>query len=434
MYKRLYAPLVVQVEITTMCPNRCLHCYNSWRNSDGGSPRMDISSDGVSLIIEELIFSKVFHVVLTGGEPLANKDSLFGFLETAATRGLTVGINSSLIGLTRKDAQQLKILGVSSVLTSVMGHTAEIHDRIAQRDGAFSLTISGIKLLQEVGVPVFVNMVVSKENIRFLRPTVSLVKSLGIKHFSSTRAGCPGNCSDFTRFSLSLDEFREYLKILHSAGDELGISVGVLESYPLCAVKEIDRYESFIGRRCMAGVTTVTIGATGDVRPCSHLDVSYGNIFTESLPLIWEKMSEWRSGDLLPQDCKECAAFAWCGGGCRMESKMRNQLLTAPDPYRSLADIPYVVDQLKRKPQALPPIDSGVLCFKLNPRTRWRFEEFGGVVFVGYRFALYLNMDAMLFIDSLAPNTLYVVDPSNPIDPSFLEKLLAKGVILQCCL
>ena len=143
-------------------------------------------------------------------------------------------------------------------------------------------------------------MVISQKNKNFVRETAHLVKSLGLPHFSSTRAGCPGNCLDFSELSLDLEEFREYLETLHAAGIEEQMAVGVLESYPLCGIKEVTRYKVFTGRRCLAGVTTLTVASDGTVRPCSHLDVHYGNLLTEELPVVWKRMAMWRDGSLLP--------------------------------------------------------------------------------------------------------------------------------------
>ncbi|MEK7212464.1 MAG: hypothetical protein AAB686_02195, partial [Patescibacteria group bacterium] len=153
-----------------------------------------------------------------------------------------------------------------------MGPNAEIHDELAQCPGSFRRTIRGIRLLLDAGVWVVANMVVSKRNKGFLKETAKLAKSVGIKSFSSTRAGCPGNCPDFSQFSLTLQDFRDYLESLYQVGAEERIRVGVLESYPLCAIKEVERYLDFTGRHCFAGVTTLTVADDGAVRPCSHLD------------------------------------------------------------------------------------------------------------------------------------------------------------------
>jgi len=424
MYKTLSGPLIAQVEISAQCTNRCMHCYNFWREDDSliGSQNMPI--EAIEQVMDKLICAKVFHVVFTGGEPFLNKRVLFQAIEKAKAANITVGINSNLIPLTPKDAEFLKAFGIANVLTSLMAPTAKIHDEIAQLNGAFERTIRGIQLLQKAGISVMVNMVISQKNKYFLRETALLVKSLGIKHFSSTRAGCPGNCSDFSKMSLSLQDFRDYLAELHAIGEQERISVGVLESYPLCAIKEVKRYKSFIGRHCLAGVTTLTIAPNGDVRPCSHLDVVYGNILNENIDVIWQRMQEWRDGSLLPIECRSCKILAWCGGGCRMEAKMRNGSLTALDPYAVLDDVDYAASELAKIEQRelfpLPPV------FQINPNTRWRKERFGAVVFVGNRFRCYLNIAAAKFLQELSGNKLYRINDFNGKVKGNLEEFLRR--------
>lgn len=385
-----------------------MHCYNFWRQSEEPFKFTNLSLEGIDRVMNQLVFYRVFHVVLTGGEPLLNKKVLFRALEKATRGGITVGVNSSLFTLTASDADCLKKFNVSLVLTSLMGPTAELHDEIAQRQGALKGTIDGIRLLQGAGVPVDVNMVVSQKNKHLLKETALLAKSLGLKHFSSTRAGCPGNCPDFGEFSLSLQDFRIYLDDLYNFGKEKQLAVGVLESYPLCAIKEVNRYRAFTGRRCLAGVTTITVAANGDVRPCSHLDINYGNLLKEDLKDIWAHIAEWRDGSLLPGICRSCKVLPWCGGGCRMEAKMRSGSLDAPDPYTVPEDAEYAFSELmaREKPKTDFQLSAKV---RINPRARWRKEDFGAAVFVGPRFTCYLNTKGLELLSSLDPNQTYQI-------------------------
>ena len=424
MYKTLSGPLVVQVEVSANCTNRCFHCYNFWRQDNNLTHIDSLSMDAIDRVIDQLVSQRVFHVVFTGGEPLLNKRVLFRGIKRAYEENITVGINSNLIPLTYEDAKRFKELRVVNILTSLMGPSSESHDEIAQLKGSIEKTIRGIRLLQKVEIPTMVNMVVSQKNKHLLRETALFVKALGIKHFSSTRAGCPGNCSDFSEMSLNLKDFRDYLAELYVIGVEEKMSVGVLESYPLCAIKEIKRYKSFIGRRCSAGVTTLTIASNDDIRPCSHLDVVYGNIFNEDIDVVWSRMKEWRDGSLLPSECRSCKVLAWCGGGCRMEAKMRCGSLAASDPYAVQQDAEYAASELakiKRKNSFSLP-----LIFRLNPKARWRTESFGAVVFVGQRFQCYLNAAATKLLQGLRVEQSYQASDFNGRFEGNLEGFLKR--------
>lgn len=433
MYKTLSAPLVAQVEISGRCPNRCLHCYNFWRQNKELILPADLSINAIDRVMSQLINYRIFHAVLTGGEPFLNKTVLFRALERASSGSITININSSLVTLTVEDVKRLKKLGISRILTSIMGPNAEVHDNIAQRPGAFQETVRGIRLLQEAEVPVDVNMVISQKNKSFLRETVRFVKFLGIKHFNSTRAGCPGSCCDFSELSLTIQDFRDYLAELRDIGEEEQMQVGVLESYPLCAMKEAKRFKAFTGRRCLAGVTTITVAADGYVRPCSHLDISYGNLLKEDLNDIWNRMQEWRNGSFIPEICKSCKVLPWCGGGCRMEAKMRNGSLDAVDPYIEPDDIDFTFSELKAiKKQELAALPT---AFQLNPKIKWRTEDFGGVVFIGQRFVCYLNNSALKLLEGLSFDRSYQLsdfaDQFTGDNGSFAQKLYNKKIFIS---
>lgn len=431
MYKTLSAPHILQIEVSSLCPNRCQHCYNFWRKSGGSVAHASLSLDQADRIMDQIINSKVFHVVLTGGEPLLNKAVTFRILERAAIGGVTTSLNSTLVTLTESDAIRLRGLGVSMVLTSLLGPSEEIHDEIAQRKSAFKKTLCGIQILRNAGVPVSVNMVISKKNKHLVRETGNLAKSLGVSSFNATRAGCPGNCFDFSGLSLDLNEFRSYLEELHIFGKENGMAVDVLSAYPLCGIKEVDRYQGFSSRRCMAGVNTLTISASGEVRPCTHLDMNYGNLLEKDLNSIWRRMTEWRDGSLIPETCRSCKVLSWCGGGCRMEAKMRNGSLCNIDPYASPSDADYVFEQLRSRSKQDEPLPSVV---RLNPKIRWRPEDFGAVVFAGTKFACYLNPEGFRWLQKIPSDVdLPVVDLATrfgKMQGGFMAGLVLRKVLI----
>ncbi len=425
MYKTLSAPLVVQLEVSSRCPNNCLHCYNYWRNEEELDFSSDLSKEEVEYIMEQLHLYNIFHIVITGGEPLLNKKAVFRTIEIANKYGITCGINSTLITLTRRDAEIIRDLSPSVVIVSLMGPNAELHDAVAQRSGAFSKTVRGIKYLRELDIPISVNMVISQKNRRFIKETALFVESLLVRHFNVTKASCPGNCSDFSELALTVEEFREYLLTLRDIDIEQDISVGVLESYPLCGIKEAELYSFSTGRKCLAGVTALTISSNGDVRPCSHVDNSYGNIFEKDIGVIWNKMQEWRDGSLIPDICSSCKALPWCGGGCRMEAKTVSGSISSMDPYSVPKDAMYALAELikdrESKERAVIPSR-----FSLNPSVRMRKESFGGITFVGARSSRCVNESAFTFLSTLQEERVYSLDDLKSffVNSDSLEKFI----------
>ena len=65
-------PEIVNLEITDVCNERCVYCYNFDRNFSMGT----ISLDKVKIdeLVRQFINHEVFHVVASGGEAFANFD------------------------------------------------------------------------------------------------------------------------------------------------------------------------------------------------------------------------------------------------------------------------------------------------------------------------------------------------------------------------
>lgn len=169
MYKTLSAPLSVQIELTGTCPNKCSHCYNFWRDSDRADSRGALKLEQIESIFIKLASAKIFDVVITGGEPLLNKKGLLACLRLANRYGLGTSLNSSLAPLTMDYLEELRRFGLKSVLTSILGPNAAIHDAITGNNGSFEKTTRNALMVQETGIKLTANMVVSKRNLSFIK-------------------------------------------------------------------------------------------------------------------------------------------------------------------------------------------------------------------------------------------------------------------------
>jgi len=297
-------------------------------------------------------------------------------LNLARSLNMAVSLNSNLILLTADKAVSLRQAGLASVLTSILGPTPEVHDSLTQRKNSFEKLITGIVAAQHADIAVSANMVVSRHNYRYVRETAALVARLGIKKFMATKAGCPGNCSDFSGLALSRAQLVEVLNDLCWVHETLGLQVDTLEPIPFCGLNEVSHPELFTSRRCHAGVTTAAVSYDGSVRPCPHLDISYGNLLSEDLSTIWTRMDPWSAGVQVPAECSRCAIFNFCGGGCRMEGKTTTGRVDGLDPFIS---VDHVAEMGERMRLLKRPFEGVAARRFKTPRFRLRRESFGGV-------------------------------------------------------
>ncbi len=324
MYRTLDAPLSVHIEMNTSCTQRCRHCYNFWRN-DAPNLKESLSKSLIVRIAEQLVKHRVFHAIITGGEPLLNAASLILLIDELNKKKITFSLNSNLALLTLELAEKLKSVGLNSVLTSLLSYDETTHDYLSSTKGSFRRIMRGIDIARMANIKVAVNMVVMKNNLMQVEETGRFVHKLGAFSFSATRVMTPR--SQQHQFSkellLTSDDIQLIVKQVLALKDTK-MRLDSLIPYPTCFFDDEIARKMFIGRACSAGKTSLAIASDGSIRACTHHEKVYGSLISDDLSPIWLQMQEWRDGSLLPEFCRSCRLLPKCGGGCRMASKKNN--------------------------------------------------------------------------------------------------------------
>ncbi|MFH1402471.1 MAG: SPASM domain-containing protein [Patescibacteria group bacterium] len=247
-----------------------------------------------------------------------------------------------------------------------------LHDWVTQREGSWLKTTNGIKLAQRLGFRVIVNMVLTKWNFDRLKQTGDLVGTWNVDKFGATRACSPTPiATDFISNIISIDELRKSLNILYELKEKWGYKVDVLEHYPWCALQDIDKYRYLARRKCLAGIAGATIGADGQLRPCGHSVMAYGNVFQKGLQHPWLKMTDWRRQEY-SKECANCDYFLMCTGGCPVEAQNSP---TGRDHHCSNGK--NIIFTPEKKLSLGLSVDT---VFKFSPRVMLRKEKFGGII------------------------------------------------------
>lgn len=322
-------PFFAQFELTEACTHSCAHCYNFYSKN-----RENITTQ--KEVIKAISKSDLFNITLTGGEPLKVKDELFDSLEIFYSENIDCSINTNLFLLNPDDVPRLKKFDSVSILSSILGPNKGIHDSITNVSGSFEKLLRSVKSLQRSEVELFMNMVVTKENFPYVYETGRLlVEQFGLKNFAATPiVVSPGR--DEGKLKLSREEYVATLDTLLKLEKDLGINPDSLHPALPCMFKDSERekYRRFFDKRaCSAGIGSITFSPEGNVRVCSHDRRSYGNITEEPLEVILEKMDEWRTRKLIPQECDPCIYLKKCRGGCRVAAEATYGELDSLDPY-----------------------------------------------------------------------------------------------------
>jgi AdoMet-dependent heme synthase len=169
-------PFIVIWEVTRACQLKCVHCRADAQLT--ADPRELTHEEGINLI-DQIYEMDNPMLVFSGGDCMMRED-LFELADYAVKKGMRVSMTPSATpNVTKEKMQRAKEVGLSRWGLSLDAPTAEIHDKFRGVPGSFDLTIEKIKYLNELGMPLQINTVISRYNYDHLEEMSKLVEELG---------------------------------------------------------------------------------------------------------------------------------------------------------------------------------------------------------------------------------------------------------------
>lgn len=361
-------PLMAQLELTSKCNLRCLHCYRLDHHFSNNNSK-ELYDEAIMFLADKMVEADLFDVVLTGGEPLLKKNLVMRLIKYFKDNNMHVSLNTNFLLSDQSILEELTAYKLDGLLISCSSGNPTIYKQMTGGGDYFRFE-SNLKAVVNKGMHFSVNMVVNKLNLRSIKDTACWLKSLGVERFGATPMGLNVEYPEMNLF-LDIQDVRDVVKDLIWVHDNLQMKVDIFEALPKCVFpnEAFQKDFGFLRRKCQAGRTAIAIASNGDVRPCTHnLDV-YGNLFEESLDVIWNRMSRWRTGVFVPDECRQCKIVNMCFGGCRTTAKAFAGNWRCKDPWMdaSLEEIP-----LRKELNILPDIKADALITPL--KIRWRKE------------------------------------------------------------
>lgn len=418
MYRTLSAPITAQWEVTPACNHKCIHCYNFWRKDPCQKALPKGYKHLYQKVVDELIKSKVFHVVLTGGEPLAVIDKIAKHVEQLHKSGISISMNSNLTLLTPDRVQLLKRIGVRSILVSLPSANSKVCDFIVNKKNSLPRIVKGIKLAVESGFRVSANMVVSQFNYPDIEKTAELAYSLGIANLSVTRASNPIPGSWFADQVITRDQFIKMQALFDDLREKYQFSFESLEAVSLCSYDQAHVYNA--ARTCSAGRSAMAINFDGTIKACIRLDNSYGNI-TNGIDAAWSSMTDARSDKWIPNQCGLCKLRLRCTGGCRADALVATGLINGLDGFCDPDNIP----ELEPKPLEIVKTRE----FQVNRNILYRKEKFGGVVYLGTSVWIPVSDDLFSFLQNNKSPTISDICKTFEIEETEAIKIASQLVL-----
>ncbi|GHU27205.1 hypothetical protein FACS1894172_19280 [Spirochaetia bacterium] len=147
-----------QMELTSRCNERCVHCYIPHENKIS-----DIKPELFYEVLEQCKEMGVLSVTLSGGEPILHKN-FCDFLRKAKEYDFSINILSNLTLLNDEIIAEMKANRLSSVQVSLYSMKPEIHDSITMLPGSFCKTRDNILRLIENDIPLQISCPTMKQN------------------------------------------------------------------------------------------------------------------------------------------------------------------------------------------------------------------------------------------------------------------------------
>jgi len=287
-------------EITEACNLKCIHCYSDSSPSVSG---LYLSEGEWKNILKEIYETGCRRLQFIGGEPFTRRNLLQNLIEHSRLLGfqyVEVYSNCTLIDQTLIEFLSERHVKIA---TTVYSCDSAIHDTITQSPGSFVKTITNIKRIIEMNIPLRVGLVEMKQNTRTIPDTYEYLKSIGVRNIKIDMVRSAGRgCNN----ELLPDELVQ--KQLRSK-----------PSFPPCY--EVDFNNAHSGHNCFAKKICIT--ANGNVLPCiMERNIVFGNLRKNRLLSILNT-PETQKVRFITKDqidiCRDCE-YRYCCFDCRIQA------------------------------------------------------------------------------------------------------------------
>lgn len=274
----------VLLAVTSKCKLHCKYCYEKFNINMQNS----IPVGKWVEIISKLQNRGVNIFVITGGEPLLEFEKLIEILNLSDTNQSDFHIHTSGTSITEEKVKALKKAGLKAAALGLDNYEALKHDKIRGK-GSFEEAVKALKLFNQEGILTYTNFCAHKEIIKDngLFKYLDFVKNLNVSMIQLLE---PRPCGGY--FNNGFDDWL-------TVDDKLQLKQFTIlanksrkyKNYPL--IYYVAHVESKSQLGChMGGLSHFYINSGGDVCPCVFFPVTYGNILSEDIYTIFNRMRE----------------------------------------------------------------------------------------------------------------------------------------------
>jgi radical SAM protein with 4Fe4S-binding SPASM domain len=314
-------PVLAEVALTYRCNLTCGFCYAGCGTAglpEGWSESRVMTDDEVCRVLDVIRKdARCPSVSFTGGEPTL-RPALPRFVRHAKGLGLRVNLISNGQRLDAERVAELAGAGLDSAQLSLEGPTAEVHDALVGKPGAFDQLWRGVERLRAHGVRVHTNTTLSRKNAALAEAIVDLVADRGGERLTMNLVIPCGTAGTDASLPVRYSEAGALVQKARARAEARGVELIWYSPLPLCLFNTVA--EGLGNRGCAAADGLLHVGPAGDVLPCSsfgHAE-SLGNLLRQPFEDVWRSRAArfFRAKEMMPASCTGCPHAAFCQGAC----------------------------------------------------------------------------------------------------------------------
>ena len=274
---------------TGKCQCKCKHCIVY-----GMEEEPELSTEELYGVIDQALELGAYHVSFEGGEPTL-RDDIFDLIEHVDASMASTHLITNGLRLTKEYVRKLERAGLVYLHVSLDSPYPKEHDKFREVEGTFEKASAGVKYGVEEGLIGIVEYTATPYNSdsEKLEDLYKHCSSLGVHEILIDEV-VPGGRWEYHEDNLLKKEDYERLAEFQNEANKKKGGPRVSSSYSY-------RDPAIMG--CFAGRRWVWISPTGEVMPCLHIPLSFGNVCDLSLKSAWKKIRRHPLFRKKPETC-----------------------------------------------------------------------------------------------------------------------------------